>query len=97
MKSIQIISDKNKRSLVIKNLLSKILNLNKFFKKDLIIVIGGDGFMLETLKKNKNLKKDFYGINSGNYGFLMNKFSSKNIIKNLKNLFMELTLETMVF
>jgi len=84
MKSIQIISDKNKRSLVIKNLLSKILNLNKFFKKDLIIVIGGDGFMLETLKKNKNLKKDFYGINSGNYGFLMNKFSSKNIIKNLK-------------
>jgi len=84
MKSIQIISDKNKRSLVIKNLLSKILNLNKFVKKDLIIVIGGDGFMLETLKKNKNLKKDFYGINSGNYGFLMNKFSSKNIIKNLK-------------
>jgi NAD+ kinase len=39
--------------------------------------------MLETLKKNKNSKKYFYGINSGNYGFLMNKFSSKNIIKNL--------------
>ena len=39
--------------------------------------------MLETLKKNKNSKKQFYGINSGNYGFLMNKFSSKNIVKNL--------------
>ena len=39
--------------------------------------------MLQTLKRNKNLKKQFYGINSGNYGFLMNKFSSKNIIKNL--------------
>jgi NAD+ kinase len=39
--------------------------------------------MLQTLKKNKNLKREFYGINSGNYGFLMNKFSSKNIIKNL--------------
>ena len=39
--------------------------------------------MLQTLKKNKNSKKFFYGINSGNYGFLMNKFSSKNIIKNL--------------
>jgi NAD+ kinase len=84
MKSIQIISDKNKRSLIIKSLLIEILNINKFFKKDLIIVIGGDGFMLETLKKNKNLKKDFYGINSGNYGFLMNKFSQKTIIKNLK-------------
>jgi NAD+ kinase len=48
-----------------------------------VIVIGGDGFMLQTLKKNRNSKKKFYGINSGNYGFLMNKFSSENIIKNL--------------
>ena len=40
--------------------------------------------MLQTLKKNKKLKKEFYGINSGNYGFLMNKFSPKNILKNLK-------------
>jgi NAD+ kinase len=39
--------------------------------------------MLQTLKKNRNSKKQFYGINSGNYGFLMNKFSSTNIIKNL--------------
>ena len=39
--------------------------------------------MLKTLKKNKNSKKLFYGINSGNYGFLMNKFSSKLIVKNL--------------
>ena len=39
--------------------------------------------MLQTLKRNKKSKKFFYGINSGNYGFLMNKFSSKNIISNL--------------
>ena len=56
---------------------------NKLSKSNIIIVIGGDGFMLQTLKRNKNSKKFFYGINSGNYGFLMNKFSSKNIIKNL--------------
>ena len=37
----------------------------------------------KTLKRNKNLRKFFYGINSGNYGFSMNKFSSKNIIRNL--------------
>ena len=79
----QIISDKNKKSLKIKNLLIKIINKEKFEQDDLVIVIGGDGFMLETLKKNKNTKKKFYGINSGNYGFLMNKFSSINIIKNL--------------
>ena len=79
----QIISDKNKKSLKIKNLLIKKIKSSHFKKENLIIVVGGDGFMLQTLKKNKNSKKQFYGINSGNYGFLMNKFSSKNIIKNL--------------
>ena len=39
--------------------------------------------MLKTLKKNQNSKKSFYGLNSGNYGFLMNKFSKKSFIKNL--------------
>ena len=82
MSKLQIISDKNKKSLKIKNLLIKIINKDKFEQNGLVIVIGGDGFMLETLKKNKNTKKKFYGINSGNYGFLMNKFSSRNIIKN---------------
>ena len=83
MTKLQIISDKNTKSSKIKNLLVKKLNQDQFKKDNLIIVIGGDGFMLQTLKINKNSKKQFYGINSGNYGFLMNKFSSKNIIKNL--------------
>ena len=51
--------------------------------RNVVIVIGGDGFMLQTLKRNKNINKLFYGINSGNYGFLMNKFSNKNILKNI--------------
>ena len=83
MNRFQIISDKNKKSLKIKNILLKQIKSNQFKKENLIIVIGGDGFMLHTLKKNKNSKKNFYGINSGNYGFLMNKFSSKDTLKNL--------------
>jgi len=79
----QIIFDKNKKSIIIKNQLIKKINKYKFNNPNLTIVIGGDGFMLQTLKKNKNSKKFFYGINSGNYGFLMNKFSQKNIIKSL--------------
>tara|TARA_B100000941_G_C28303596_1_gene447772 strand:- start:115 stop:750 length:636 start_codon:yes stop_codon:yes gene_type:complete len=39
--------------------------------------------MLKTLKKNKNTNKLFYGINSGSYGFLMNKFSKKLLINNI--------------
>ena len=83
MSKIQIISDKNIRSSNIKKSLIKILKKNEIKKPNLVIVIGGDGFMLQTLKKNRNSKKFFYGINSGNYGFLMNKYSSKNLIKNL--------------
>jgi len=83
MTKIQIISDKNKKSQKIKTiLLNKIKKLN-YVKSNMTIVIGGDGFMLQTLKSIKGKKKFFYGINSGNYGFLMNKFSSKNMIKNL--------------
>ena len=83
MSKIQIVSDKNKKSLKIKNLLTSKVESASLKKTNVVIVIGGDGFMLQTLKKNKNSKKQFYGINSGNYGFLMNIYSSKNIIKNL--------------
>ena len=80
---VQIISDKNKRSKKIKSVLVNKIKSFDFVRSNITIVIGGDGFMLQTLKKNKNSKKFFYGINSGNYGFLMNKFSSLNMIKNL--------------
>ncbi|MDC3036426.1 NAD kinase [Candidatus Pelagibacter sp.] len=83
MKNIQIISDKNLRSLRIKKSLTNIFKKTVPKKTNIIIVIGGDGFMLQTLKKNKKPNKLFYGVNSGNYGFLMNKFSPKNIIKNI--------------
>ena len=76
-----IISDSNTKSLKIKSFLLKNLK-NLSSKSNVIIVIGGDGFMLKTLKKNKGSSKYFYGINSGNYGFLMNKFSTKHTIKN---------------
>ena len=53
----------NKRSQEIKKFLEKII-LSTINKADYIIVLGGDGFMLETLKKyHKYNKKFFYGIN----------------------------------
>jgi len=79
----KIISDTNKKSLKIKSFILKNIKKNKSIKPNLVVVIGGDGFMLKTLKNNKNSSKLFYGINSGDYGFLMNKFSPKNTIKNL--------------
>ena len=84
MKKINIIADKNKKSLAIKKILTKI-DFSKINKPNLNIVIGGDGFMLKILKKNKSSHKLYYGINSGNYGFLMNSFSKKNFVQRLNN------------
>lgn len=41
---------------------------------DVIVALGGDGFMLRTLHRYKNLKKPVFGINCGSVGFLMNSW-----------------------
>ena len=81
---IHLVFDKTKNSIKIKKILIKKIKTTTLKKSQIIIVLGGDGFMLQTLKRLYKFKKPFYGINSGNYGFLMNKFSNKNFLKNLK-------------
>jgi len=82
---IHLVFDKTKSSLKIKSFLFRKIQTTSLKKSNIIIVLGGDGFMLQTLKKYYKLNKYFYGINSGNYGFLMNKFSNKNFLKNLNS------------
>ena len=41
---------------------------------DLIVALGGDGFMLDMLHKNQNTDRPVYGMNCGTVGFLMNEF-----------------------
>jgi len=82
--SFYLVSDRTKNSLKIKSVLVKKIKTTSLKKANIIIVLGGDGFMLQTLKKYYKFNKPFYGINTGNYGFLMNRFSNKNLIKNLK-------------
>ena len=75
--------------------INKNKKLEKFFLKkyknyppklsDVIVVFGGDGFMLQTLKKYQKYNKPFYGINRGTYGFLMNKLKSFNLKKVILN------------
>lgn len=49
----------------------------KKYKIDLLFVLGGDGFMLRTCHKFLNKKVDFYGINCGTQGFLLNNCKYK--------------------
>ena len=52
-------------------------------QSNVIVVVGGDGFMLEILKKYQKYKKPFYGMNRGTFGFLMNRFKAKNVKKSI--------------
>ena len=54
-----IISDKNLKSVKIKKKVIKIFQKKYLKKNNIILVIGGDGFMLKILKKNKKTKKIF--------------------------------------
>ena len=66
---IFLVFDKTKESLKIKSFLEKKIKISSLLKSNTIIVLGGDGFMLQSLKRYYKFNKPFYGINSGNYGF----------------------------
>ncbi|MEM9031682.1 MAG: NAD kinase [Pseudomonadota bacterium] len=46
---------------------------------DVIVALGGDGFMLETLHSTMALDVPVYGMNCGTIGFLMNEFSEQDL------------------
>ena len=46
---------------------------------DLIVAIGGDGFMLRTLHRLKGADLPVYGMKTGNVGFLMNRFDAEDL------------------
>ena len=42
---------------------------------DVIVALGGDGLMLQTLHRTMKAPKPIYGMNRGSVGFLMNEYS----------------------
>lgn len=48
-------------------------------KADVIVALGGDGFMLETLHATQDLTAPVYGMNRGTVGFLMNEYGGENL------------------
>ncbi|MDB2452646.1 NAD kinase [Planktomarina temperata] len=50
---------------------------------EVIVALGGDGFMLQTLHATQHLDVPVYGMNRGTVGFLMNEFSTEGLIARL--------------
>lgn len=46
---------------------------------DVIVALGGDGFMLQTLHEAQDMSAPVYGMNRGTIGFLMNEYSESDL------------------
>ncbi len=53
-------------------------------KADVFVVLGGDGFMLQSLHKHIGKGVPFYGMNRGSVGFLMNTYREDMLIERLE-------------
>ncbi len=51
---------------------------------DVIVALGGDGFMLRTLHGTQDLPAPVYGMNRGTIGFLMNDYSETDLMDRLQ-------------
>lgn len=49
----------------------------------IIVALGGDGFMLETLHRHIESPKPIYGMNRGSVGFLMNEYSEDDLAERI--------------
>jgi NAD+ kinase len=50
---------------------------------DVIVALGGDGLMLQTLHQHMHSGKPIYGMHRGTVGFLMNEFSENGLVERL--------------
>jgi NAD+ kinase len=81
---ICLIADNTTKALLAKKQILKLYRNYPVSKCSFIVIIGGDGFMLHSLKKYYKYNKPFYGMNKGNHGFLLNPFSVNNLVKNIQ-------------
>jgi NAD+ kinase len=50
---------------------------------EVIVALGGDGFMLETLHARLQSRRPVYGMNRGSVGFLMNEYSEEGLLERI--------------
>ena len=50
---------------------------------DVIVSLGGDGFMLQTLHRHKDLGKPVFGMKAGTVGFMMNLYRPDGLVERL--------------
>jgi NAD+ kinase len=52
---------------------------------DIVVALGGDGFMLETLHRTLASRRPVYGMNRGSVGFLMNTYDEAGLLERIES------------
>ena len=68
-----------------KESLEKKFGSNSVNSADVIVVLGGDGFMLEAIKNQMEKNLPLFGLNYGSVGFLMNTVNDEDLIQRLNS------------
>lgn len=85
LKKLAIIHNSSAKSL---ELVAQLKQIHKFYpptEADIIIVVGGDGELLHAIHNYMELDIPFFGVNSGNVGFLMNSITAKTLLDDLQD------------
>jgi NAD+ kinase len=69
---------------VVRARLEKRYGAVKPVQADIIVALGGDGLMLQTLHRNMRRGTPIYGMNLGTVGFLMNTYREAGLLQRLK-------------
>ena len=84
-KKIHFVSSDNKAAKEAKdNLVEKYKDYSAP-EADVIVALGGDGLMLQTLHDNIDEAKPIFGINKGSVGFLMNDYNNDDLLERIES------------
>ncbi len=60
------------------------LEVGEASEADIVVALGGDGFMLRTLHALRDDRRPIYGMNLGSIGFLLNQYSTDSLVERLE-------------
>jgi NAD+ kinase len=84
-KKIHFVSSDNKAAKEAKNNLIEKYTDCPAPEADVIVALGGDGLMLQTLHDNIDEAKPIFGINKGSVGFLMNDYNDDDLLERIES------------
>jgi NAD+ kinase len=84
MNKIAFVASKAEAAQLALNLMCERYGNVSFEAADVVVALGGDGFMLQTLHKTRKFGKPVFGMKQGTVGFLMNLYSEDHLLQRIQ-------------